>query len=105
VAKTSIQFLDPWCDFVPGQADAFLHELKSELAPGHPLYGLSLVPLGHSGASDDTLFEAGDGRIIQVHLTLSSRAEKIPLPRFRVYANVAEWIRTVMLPANEDYRG
>ncbi|HVW10006.1 MAG TPA: hypothetical protein VHC90_15560 [Bryobacteraceae bacterium] len=105
VAKTGIDFLEPWCEFVPGQADAFLRELKCELAPDHPLYSVQLHPLGHSGASDDAIFEAEDDRIFQVHLTLSGRAEEMPLPRFRVYANVAEWIQTVMLPANEDYRG
>jgi len=104
VAKTSIDFLEPWCDFAPGQADAFLRELKSELAPDHPLYSMQVHPLGHSGASDVAVFEADDGRIFQVHLTLSRRPEKVPLPRFRGYANVAEWIQIVMLPANEDYR-
>jgi hypothetical protein len=105
VATTGIDFLQPWCEFVSDQADAFLRELKSELAPEHPLYGMRLHPLGHSGASDDVIFEAEDGRIFQVHLTLLGRAEKTPLPRFRAYANTAEWIQTVMLPANEDYRG
>jgi len=105
VAQSGIEFLEPWCDFLPGQADAFLLELKSKLARGHRLYGLQLLPFGHSGASDDVLFEAEDSRIFQVHLTLSSQAEKTPLPRFRAYANVAEWTKTVMLPANEDYRG
>jgi len=104
-AKTSIDFLEPWCDFVPGKADAFLRELKNELAPDHPLYSVQLHPLGHSGASDDAIFEADDRRIFQVHLTMSSHIEKAPLPRFQAYANAAEWIEAVMLPANEDYRG
>jgi hypothetical protein len=105
VANTGIDFLEPWCEFVPGQADAFLRELKGELAPDHPLYTMQLHSLGHSGASDDAIFEADDGRIFQVHLTLSSHIEEAPLPRFQAYANAAEWIQTVMLPANEDYRG
>jgi hypothetical protein len=74
-------------------------------APDHPLYSVRLHPLGHSGASDDAIFEAEDDRIFQVHLTLSGKTEKTPLPRFRAYVNTAEWIQTVMLPANEDYRG
>lgn len=105
VAKTGIDFLEPWCEFVPDQADAFLRELKCELAPDHPLYSVRLHPLGHSGASDDAIFEAEDDRIFQVHLTLSGKTEKTPLPRFQAYVNTAEWIQTVMLPANEDYRG
>jgi hypothetical protein len=105
VAKTDIDFLEPWYEFVPDQADSLLRELKSELAPDHPLCSMQLHPLGHSGASDDAIFENDDGRIFQVHLTFSGRAEKTPLPRFRAYANTVEWIQTVMLPANEDYRG
>jgi len=105
VGKNGIDFLEPWCELVPGQADAFLRELKNELAPDHPLHSVQLHPLGHSGASDDAIFEANDGRIFQVHLTFSGRSEKTPLPRFQAYANTAEWIQRVMLPANEAYRG
>jgi hypothetical protein len=105
VAKTSIDFLEPWCDFVPGQAEAFLREFKNELAPDHPLYSVELRPLGHSGASDDAIFEAEDGRIIQVHLTWTGKTEKPPWPQFRAYASIAEWIQAVMLPANEDWHG
>ena len=105
MAQGNIQFLDPWCEFIPGQGDAFLQELKSELSPGHLLYGLKLVPLGHSGAADDALFEAEDGRVFQVHLTFSRRTEQSPLPRTRVYENVDEWFRQVMIPANEEYLG
>jgi len=33
VAKASIEFQEPWCEFVPGQADVFLRELKSQAHP------------------------------------------------------------------------
>lgn len=105
VCVSKIQFLDPWCEFIPGQGEVFLEELKRELSPGHPLYGTELLPLGHSGAADDALFGAEDGRVFQVHLTLSRRAEQPPVPRTRVYVNADEWVQQVMLPANEDYRG
>lgn len=105
MAKTGIDFLEPWCQFVPGQADAFLRELKNELAPDHPLHRVQLHPLGHSGPSDDAIFEADDGQIFQVHLTWSGRTENAPRPQFRAYLDSAEWIQRVMLPANEDWRG
>jgi len=105
VAPSKIEFLEPWCDFVPGQGDSFLCELRRELSPGHPLEGLELVPLGHSGAADDALFEVEDGRVFQVHLTLSHHIEQPPLPRCRVYSNADEWIQQAMLPANEEYLG
>ena len=84
MAEGNIQFLDPWCEFISGQGEVFLQELQRELSAGHTLYGLKLFPLGHSGAADDALFEAEDGRVFQVHLTLSRRAEQPPLPRTRV---------------------
>ena len=49
VARSQIQFLKPWYEFLPGQGEAFLEELKHELSPGHLLESLELVPLGHSG--------------------------------------------------------
>ena len=49
VARSQIQFLEPWYDFLPGQGEAFLEELKRELSPGHLLESRELVPLGHSG--------------------------------------------------------
>ena len=45
VPNTRIEFLEPWGEFVPGQGEAFLQELKRELSPGHPLEGMALVPL------------------------------------------------------------
>jgi hypothetical protein len=105
VAHSRIEFLEPWHDFVPGQGNAFLQELKRELCPGHPLEGLDLVPLGHSGAADDALFEAEDGRVFQVHLTFGRDIEQPPIPHCRAYPSADEWVRQVMLPANEKFFG
>ena len=105
MAQGNIQFPEPWCEFVSGQGEAFLQELKRELSAGHTLYELKLFALGHSSAADDALFEDEEGRVFQVHLTFSRRAEQPPLPRTRAYANADEWVQQVMLPANEEYRG
>ena len=105
MAQSRIDFLEPWYEFVPGQGDIFLAELKRELCPGHPLEGLELVPLGHSGAVDDAVFGAQDGRVFQVHLTQSHRAEEPPLPRCRAYSTIDDWVQRIMLPAHEEYRG
>jgi hypothetical protein len=85
VANTKIDFLDPWCQFRPGQGEIFLQEMARELSPGHLLEGLALVPLGHSGAADEALFGADDGRVFQVHLTLSQHTEHPPLPRWQIF--------------------
>lgn len=100
-----IQFLEPWYEFLPGQAQKFLSELRAELSSGHPLYGWELEPLGHSGAADDALFRAQDGQVVQVHVTLSGRPELAPLPRHRVYQDLAAWVQEVMMPTHEEYCG
>jgi hypothetical protein len=102
VAHANIEFLEPWQRFVPGQADAFLGELEQELSPGHPLHGVNLIPLGHSGAADDALFQMEDGRVVQVHLTFSPRTEEQPSPRHRIYSNADEWVQQVMFPQHEE---
>ena len=105
VARSQIQFLEPWYQFLPGQGEAFLEEPKCELSPRHLLEGLELVQLGDSGAADDAIFEAEYGRVFQVHRTVNHRAGQPPPPRTRVYANADDWAHQVMLPANEEYRG
>jgi hypothetical protein len=103
VAYSSIEFLHPWDPFIRGQADAFLLELEHELSPGHPLYGVKLLPLAHSGAADDALFAMEDGRVVQVHLTFSLRSEQPPLPRHRIFSNASEWVEQVMRPEHEEF--
>jgi len=97
-----LSLLEPWCEFVPGQADAFLRAIQVELSPGHPLYGVKLSALAHSGRADDALFQLDDGRVADVHLTLSGRPEQPPCPKHRIYASLAEWVQRVMIPAHED---
>lgn len=101
--RSRIEFLEPWCAFVPGQGDAFLDELRLEVSTDHPLSGLNLLPLAHWGAADDALFELPDDRIVQVRLTWSEHAEQPPWPRHRFYSNIAEWVEHVMLPAYAEY--
>ena len=101
VASSRIDLLEPWEEFGPGQADAFLLELSRELSPGHPLHGVQLDPIGHSRAADDVLFAAHDGRVAEVHLTWSRRAEQPPWPMHRFYSNLDEWIEHVVLPEHD----
>jgi SAM-dependent methyltransferase len=96
------RFLEPWCEFVEGQGEAFIRQLVSELGRRHPLHGLVFSPLGHSAATDDAIFQLEDDRVVEVHLTWSGQAGS-DWPRFQTYANFDEWVLEVMLPAHEDY--
>ncbi len=50
---SSFSLLEPWEEFVPGQAAAFVREVQAELSPGHPLHGAKLTALAHSSRADD----------------------------------------------------
>jgi hypothetical protein len=97
-----IEFLKPWEPFSSKQAQAFLRELEIELASGHGLHGVRLTALAHTGAADDALFQLKDGGVVQVHLTWSGRAERLPWPWYRVFPSLADWIREVMIPAHDE---
>jgi hypothetical protein len=101
VGPPRIDFLQPWENSGPGQANACLSELTRELSLGHPLYAVELKALGHSRAADDVLFATDDGRVVEVHLTWSQRAERPPWPTHRFYSTVDEWIEQVMLSEHD----
>jgi hypothetical protein len=94
--------LSPWKEFMPGQAQEFLREVHAELSPGHPLHGVVLKPLAHSGAADDALFQLEDSRVVEVHLTWSRHSEHAPRPSHRIYEDFGTWVEQVMIPAHED---
>jgi hypothetical protein len=97
VTKSRVEFIEPWCDFVPGQSSFFVDEHKRELCPdprsARPLPG-----------ADEAFFEAEDGRAFQVHLTFSQHTEETPLPHFRAFPRLDVWVQQVMVPASEEYR-
>jgi hypothetical protein len=95
-------FQEPWEEFLPRQAAAFVREAQTELSSGHPLHGTKLTALAHSTRADDALFQLEDGRVVEAHLTWSGRPELPPWPRHRVYASLEEWAQQVMIPSSED---
>ena len=81
----------------PESRSAFEAELRRELKPGHPLYG---VPVGASGArydQDDVLFELldGSGRVAEVHLTWKGERESPPWPGTALFDTFAAWAESV----------
>ena len=43
-----------------------------------------------------------DGRVVEVHLTWSGRAQQPPWPGHQVYETLDDWVQQVMIPAHED---
>jgi hypothetical protein len=72
-------------------------ELRRELKPGHPLYGLPVAAIGRHQAQDDVLFELldGSGRFAAVHLTWAGEKEKPPWPGTALFHSFAEWAESV----------
>jgi hypothetical protein len=93
-------FREPWQRLNPVQAGCTLREVRIELAPGHPMYGLDLIPIARSRQTDDALFLLDDGRVVQVHLTWSRRAELPPWPSHSIYATLEDWAQRTMIPVH-----
>jgi hypothetical protein len=96
-------FMEPWTALAPGKADDFLRELRIELSPGHPLYGVNLKAIATSLQADDVLFQLDDGRVCQMHLTWRKSAERPPWPHHQMFARLEDWVSAVMVPDHEDY--
>ena len=74
---------------------AFEQELRRELKPGHPLFGLPVAAIAYD--QDDVLFMAieGSGRFAQVHLTWAGEKEKPPWPGTTLFDSFDEWVQSV----------
>jgi hypothetical protein len=102
------EFLEPWWSTDGQGADfhrTFLDQLKTEVSPGHVLYGLPVRMIGRDGASDDTLFEIldGSGRLALVHLTWAKGQERLPWPGTSLYPSFEAFAADVMFLKNRDY--
>ena len=102
MASQRFPLLTPWQPLSAERAESFLRELHRELDRQHPLFGVSLLPVAHSGAADDVLFQRNDGQFVMVHLTWSGRVEAPPWPDQQLYANWENWAEQVMRPEHDD---
>ena len=93
-AGESREWLDPWR--AAGERAATLdHELRREICPSHPLFGVRATAVGLSRVCDDVLFALAGGRFALVHLTY--RAETTPeWPHTVFYATWGDWLRDRM---------
>ena len=74
-------FREPWFRLGPDHALSFENEAKTELAPGHELYGLGLRAVAKCEGCDDVVFRASDDTFAIVHLTWATKPETPPWPR------------------------
>lgn len=105
-----MKFCVPWHSIVddPAQPAELARELVRELAPGHPLYGLSFQAMARRQDSDDVLFCLLDGtyRVAVVHLTwISNPPDRPPWPSSQIYEDLDCWVQECMLPDHAEFAG
>ncbi len=98
-------WLEPW---VPTGTDAvnFEDELRRELGPSHPLYGIPATAIARRIDTDDVLFEltGAPSRFAVVHLTWAGRRETDPRwPSVSFFSDFEDWIERGMTRDHQEY--
>ena len=79
----SFEFASPWQSVDSENATQLARELKLELSPGHPLYGLEPIPIARSARADDVLFRLPDSRVAAVHLSWRGGPRRATLAKLK----------------------
>lgn len=67
---TGIVFAAPWRPLeYQVEREGLPRQLKREVSPDHPLWGLDAEVIGRADTNDDILVSCSDGRLAIVHLT------------------------------------
>jgi hypothetical protein len=66
-----LEWQEPWQELTEADQTRFEAELRKELGPTHPLFGIEANAVGKSSASDDVLFQlqGTEASYVLVHLT------------------------------------
>jgi hypothetical protein len=92
--ESKLELLSPWIE--PRSPENLARELRTEVVPGHPLFGKSVEALALATDRDDVLFaihEDGGVRYAVVHLTWRGKAEiDAKWPRTKLFDSLESWI-------------
>lgn len=97
-------WLEPWY-FVDDKAicAGLEGQLRLEVSRLHVLHGEAVRLIARRGDTDDALFQLGDGRVAEVHMTWSKRTEPDPRwPATGIFASLDDWARHSMLPLHRE---
>lgn len=97
-------WLEPWY-FVDDKAicAGLETQLRLEVSSLHVLYGEAVQLIARRIDTDDALFLLADGRVAEVHMTWSKRAEPDPRwPATGIFASLDDWARDSMLPLHQE---
>jgi hypothetical protein len=90
-----IRSLKPWLPVESATVRRSLEaELSREIGAGHLLFGMPAFAIGKRQDQDDVLFDLGDGRVAEVHLTWRGlQEEDSRWPKTSIYSSPAEWAK------------
>jgi len=101
----NVNYMPPWTPV--GQfSQNLVNELRRELTPGHPLFGLDAYPIAQRTDADDVLFQFGINQPIfaVVHLTWSGEPEPDnSWPTFESYTSMEDWVENRMSVDHREY--
>jgi hypothetical protein len=83
---------------------SFIHELHSELKPGHPLYEKAIMAVAKCTSRDDVLFLLTDDSYAIVHLTYSTYNTE-GFPQIKVLSNIQDTINYIEEQFLLEYQG
>lgn len=86
--------------------EAWERELRTEVAPGHVLYGLDAKLIARRYDCDDGLYRLEDGRVARVHLTWKQAQEIAPRwPETTIYPSLEHWVVTGQRRDHAEWNG
>jgi hypothetical protein len=97
------EWLDPWYPVNDPAVRAGLEEqLRVEISERHDLFGEIAQLVARRNDTDDALFALQNGRVAEVHLTWSKKAEQDPRwPVTAIFNSMEEWRQESMMPLHE----
>jgi hypothetical protein len=93
-------WIPPWQPISQRGREAYEHELRLEVSPGHPLFEVRATAVGRTCHDDNVLFHLHQhgAMFAVVHLTFRGRPEKdVKWPQVTLYRNLDHWIMRGML--------
>jgi len=98
VEVEKVDWLEPWSPVVdPKHAATLERELKKEVTRGHALFGQNARAIAVRSDQDDVLFAIGNPiRLVVVHLTWLSGADRPPWPRTTFFESASEFVEKQM---------
>jgi hypothetical protein len=99
-----VNWLTPWIQ-TGADAVGLEDELRRELGPDHPMYGISVTAIARRIDTDDVLFELTGVPFpyAEVHLTWSGRREPAQWTGVEFFSGLKDWIDRVMVPNHQEH--